>query len=156
MTRTLESVPSAGTLPPSWASVATASTIALTTYKKDGTAVTTPMWAALDGGRILTSADNTAWKLRRLARNPSVKLAPCTARGKVKGTFVDGYAYVLDEAGTAASVAAKRNKYAMFRIMQLLRIRKPQIGIVIVPTAAAPVDAAPADAAAADVTKGRS
>jgi uncharacterized protein len=141
MTRPLESVPATDALPPSWVGVAKASTIALTTYKKDGTPVTTPMWAALDGGRILTSADNTAWKLRRLARNPTVRLAPCTARGKVKGSFVDGYAYVLDDAGTAASVAAKRNKYAMFRMMQLLRIRKPQIGIVIVPTAAAPAAA---------------
>lgn len=105
--------------------------IALTTYKRDGTAVTTPMWAAANGERILTTADFDSWKLKRIRKNPDVQVAPCSIRGQVRGDFVAGRARLLGEAETAQAIAAKKRRYLTFRVM--VRFRKPQVGIEIVP-----------------------
>ncbi len=118
----------------SWEPVRRARCVALTTYKKDGTGVTTPMWVAVDGNRILTTSDFDAWKLRRIERNPRVRLAPCTIRGRVTGDFVDGRARVLSEAETGAAIAGKKRRYLMFRVM--VRLRKAQVGIEITPEVA--------------------
>ena len=118
-------------MPSSWEPVRRARCVALTTYKKDGVPVTTPMWVAVDGNRILTTSDFDAWKLTRIARDPRVRLAPCTIRGRVTGEFVDGRARVLSDSETEAAIAGKKRRYAMFRVM--VRIRKPQVGIEITP-----------------------
>jgi uncharacterized protein len=118
-------------VPQSWDPIMKARCVALTTYKKDGTAVTTPMWAGPKDGRMLTSADSDAWKLKRIARNPRVEMAPCTIRGRVTGEFVPGYARVLNEAETMETLAVKKKKYVTFRLM--VKFRKKQVGIEITP-----------------------
>jgi|688.fasta_scaffold347831_2 PPOX class probable F420-dependent enzyme len=115
----------------SWDPIRRARCVALTTYKKDGTPVTTPMWVAVDGNRILTTSDFDAWKLKRIQRNPRVRLAPCTIRGRVTGDFIDGRARVMTEAETESAIEGKKRRYAVFRVM--VRIRKPQVGIEITP-----------------------
>jgi len=121
-------------MPASWEPIRRARCLALTTYKKDGTPVTTPMWVAVDGNRILTTSDFDAWKLKRIERNPRVRLAPCTIRGRVTGDFVDGRARVMTEAETQEAIAGKKRRYAMFRVM--VRVRKRQVGIEITPEVA--------------------
>jgi PPOX class probable F420-dependent enzyme len=116
-------------LPRSWGPVLRSRCVALTTYKRDGTPVTTPMWTVAADGRILTTSDFDSWKLKRIARNPRVRLAPCTIRGRVTGDFVDGYARILSDAETQEVIAGKKRRYAMFRLM--VRLRKPQVGIEI-------------------------
>jgi uncharacterized protein len=118
----------------SWEPIRRARCVALTTYKKDGTPVTTPMWVAVDGGRVLTTSDFDAWKLKRIERDPRVRLAPCTIRGRVTGDFVDGRARVMTEAETQEAIAGKKRRYAMFRVM--VRVRKRQVGIEITPEVA--------------------
>ncbi len=118
-------------LPRSWEPVVRSRCVALTTFKKDGTPVTTPMWTVAAGGRILTTSDFDSWKLKRIARDPRVRLAPCTIRGRVTGEFVDGYARVLSDVETHDAIAGKKRRYAIFRLM--VRIRKPQVGIEITP-----------------------
>jgi len=59
--------------------------ISLTTFRRDGTAVPTPMWFALDGERILVWTSPTAGKAKRIRNNPHVTVAPCTVRGNVTG-----------------------------------------------------------------------
>ena len=118
----------------SWEPIRRARCLALTTYKKDGTPVTTPMWVAVVGGRVLTTSDFDAWKLKRIERDPRVRLAPCTIRGRVTGDFVDGRARVMTEAETQEAIAGKKRRYAMFRVM--VRVRKRQVGIEITPEVA--------------------
>lgn len=118
----------------SWGPISKARCVALTTYKKDGTPVTTPMWVAVEGNRLLTTSDFDAWKLKRIERNPRVRLAPCTIRGRVTGDFVEGQARVMSEAETEEAIAGKKRRYLMFRVM--VRVRKPQVGIEITPEVA--------------------
>jgi uncharacterized protein len=59
--------------------------LALTTFKRDGTPVTTPVWAApLDGGKIGFWTSSSSGKAKRLAHTSKVTIQPCDARGRVK------------------------------------------------------------------------
>ena len=71
------------------------STALLTTFRRRGGAVSTPVSIALGGGRayFVTAADSG--KAKRLARDTSVTLAPCTVSGKVLGQTVRGRARLL-------------------------------------------------------------
>jgi PPOX class probable F420-dependent enzyme len=58
-----------------------AKTILLTTYKRDGAPVATPVSIAFDGDRAFFRSSDEAWKTKRLRNNPSVDVAPATLRG---------------------------------------------------------------------------
>ena len=59
--------------------------LALTTFKRDGTPVTTPVWAApLDDGKIGFWTSSASGKAKRLAHTSKVTIQPCDARGRVK------------------------------------------------------------------------
>jgi PPOX class probable F420-dependent enzyme len=86
-------------------------TILLTTYKRDGTPVGTPVSIAFDGDRAFFRSYDKAWKTRRLRRNPQVELAPSTLRGRPVGPPVAARATLLDgeQADVAASALARRH-----------------------------------------------
>lgn len=87
--------------------------VLLTTFKKDGTGVPTPLWGARDGDRLLMWTVTDSWKVKRLRRNPKVTIAPCDMRGNPRGDAVDATAEILDEAGTARARAAVASKYGI-------------------------------------------
>jgi hypothetical protein len=60
-------------------------TILLTTYKRDGTPVPTPVSIAFEDDRAFFRSYDKAWKTKRLHNNPSVEVAPATLRGKPTG-----------------------------------------------------------------------
>jgi uncharacterized protein len=58
--------------------------LAFTTFKRDGTAVTTPVWAApLSDGKIGFWTSSTSGKAKRLAHTAKVTIQPCDMRGRV-------------------------------------------------------------------------
>ena len=61
------------------------STISLTTYRADGTPVTTPVSKASEDGHTYFRTWDTSWKAKRLRRNPTVEFAPSTLRGRPTG-----------------------------------------------------------------------
>jgi len=71
--------------------------ISLTTFRRDETAIPTPMWFALDGERILIWTSPTSGKVKRIRNNPHVTVAPCTARGKVTGAAFSATATFLPD-----------------------------------------------------------
>ncbi|MRH90088.1 PPOX class F420-dependent oxidoreductase [Nocardia sp. SYP-A9097] len=79
--------------------VGTAKYVLLTTFKKDGTPVGTPLWAALDNGRLYIWTVTDSWKVKRIRRNPEVTVQACDVRGKAHGEIVKGTAVILDDAG---------------------------------------------------------
>ena len=90
--------------------------IALTTFRKTGQAVTTPVWFAISLGTIYVETHAEAGKLKRLRHSARVTLAPCTYSGKVTGSVSEGKARILTESeeSTAASVALAK-KYGVMR-----------------------------------------
>src|SRR5436190_15430962 len=81
--------------------------IALTTFRKTGQAVTTPVMFAERLGTIYVGTRADAGKLKRLRRSGRVTLAPSTYSGKVTGAVSAGEARILTEPleCTAASTA---------------------------------------------------
>jgi uncharacterized protein len=88
-----------------FASAREAKTILLTTYKRDGTPVGTPVSIAFDGDRAFFRSYDQAWKTRRLRNNSRVEFAPATLRGTPTGPPVRGCATLL--AGEQAQIAAR-------------------------------------------------
>jgi len=59
--------------------------VAFTTFRKDGTPRSTPVWLVdADDGRVGFITSSTTWKVKRLANNPRVELRPSDSRGRVK------------------------------------------------------------------------
>jgi PPOX class probable F420-dependent enzyme len=66
--------------------ILTAEFVALTTYRLDGRAVTTPVWAAAEDGRLYIFSNAKAGKVKRLRNSGRATLAPCTFAGKITGS----------------------------------------------------------------------
>ncbi len=98
---------------PTVADLAAAKFVLLTTYRKDGSAVDTPVWAAPDGNRLLVWTVADAYKVRRLRRDPRVSLAICDARGNAKSAAVPGIGEVLDADGSAHARSVIARKYGL-------------------------------------------
>ena len=85
--------------------VRSARTILLTTYRRDGTPVETPVSIAFESGRAFFRSYDKAWKTKRLRNNPNVEIAASTLRGKRTGPLIHARAALLD--GEQARIAAK-------------------------------------------------
>jgi uncharacterized protein len=68
----------------------------LESFKRDGTLVQTPVWFAEDGGALYIYTLANAGKVKRIRRNPRVRLVPCTMRGNVTGQWVEAEATIAD------------------------------------------------------------
>jgi PPOX class probable F420-dependent enzyme len=62
--------------------------VLLTTYRRAGTPVGTPVNIAVDGGRAFVRTFDVAWKLRRGRNNPEVEVATSTWRGEPTGKAI--------------------------------------------------------------------
>jgi uncharacterized protein len=93
--------------------LADAEFVLLTTFRRNGTPVPTPVWVApiADGLGVWTGAE--AGKVKRIRRNGAVTLAECDRRGNPTGPTVPGHARILDEAGAAQVLGAIRRKYGL-------------------------------------------
>jgi PPOX class probable F420-dependent enzyme len=63
--------------------------VSITTFKRDGTPVSVPVWCAADNGTLLVFSEADSWKLKRIGRDAHVRVAPCSARGTPRGPAVD-------------------------------------------------------------------
>ena len=59
--------------------------ICLTTFRKNGVGVSTPVWFGEDAGKLYVMTRSDSGKYKRLRNNPQVRIAPCTMRGKIRG-----------------------------------------------------------------------
>ncbi len=85
--------------------------VLLTTYRRDGTPVGTPVNIAVDGDRAFVRTFDRAWKTKRLRNNPEAQIAPSTARGKPTGPAVRVRARLLSGDEATQAGRALRRKY---------------------------------------------
>ncbi len=69
--------------------------ISLTTFRKTGVAVATPVWFGEDDGKLYVMTRSNMGKAKRIRNNPQVGVAPCTIRGKVTGAEFAATARIL-------------------------------------------------------------
>ena len=91
--------------------LAAAKYMSVTTYKRDGTPVATPVWVVADPPGVSFYSVADQGKIKRIRNNPKVTVAPCTISGKLLGTPVPGSAEILppDEARRVRALIRKRN-----------------------------------------------
>jgi uncharacterized protein len=113
---------------PTFADLAKAQYILLTTFTKDGRPKPTPIWAALDterGDRLLVITEGKSWKVKRIGNTPRVTMATCNMRGRPTSEYVEGTAAVLDKSQTGAVYDAIGKRYgilgAVFNFVSKLR-----------------------------------
>ena len=78
--------------PDPWAPVRGQRAVMLTTYRRDGRSVATPVGYGIDGATLYFMTDPGTGKVKRLRHTATVTLAASTLRGAVKGPAVTGVA----------------------------------------------------------------
>ena len=84
--------------PASFAFLRHSKTALLTSFRRNGQGVGTPVGLTVVGNKAYFTTWSTTGKIKRLANNPRVTLAPCTQQGKTRGLTVEGIARRLEGA----------------------------------------------------------
>jgi len=109
--------------------------ILLTTFRKSGEAVPTPVWFASLDGKLYVWTQAISGKAKRLRKGGLVQFAPSTFSGKPLGITCDGTARILPRDKEAAPAQAFIRKYGFLkRLFDWLWRKTENIYIEIVPT----------------------
>jgi hypothetical protein len=87
--------------------------VSLTTFRRDGTPVATPVWVAQQGDELRVRTGRSSGKAKRLRHDSRVLLAPCDMRGRVTGDVVEGTGRLQDDADTAVTLELIRRRYGL-------------------------------------------
>ena len=74
--------------------------ISLETYRRNGEPVRTPVWFLEENGILYVHTDDSTGKVKRIRRNPKVRVAPSHFRGKPKAKYIDARAELETSPGT--------------------------------------------------------
>jgi PPOX class probable F420-dependent enzyme len=99
----------------------------LITYRRDGTAVPTPAWAADANGKLYVRSERGSGKVKRLRRDSRMLVAPCTVAGTPRGAPLEAHARVLLPAEEPLAERALASRFGwgreLFELsMDLLRV----------------------------------
>jgi PPOX class probable F420-dependent enzyme len=119
--------------------------LSLTSFRRDGTAVATPVWCVIDNGRLLVQTDPQSFKAKRIRRNPAVMIAPCTASGRLRSEPAPARAELLPQSEMDHVGRLMARKYRidrvlilpLYRAVQRLRgapVRAAGVALAITPT----------------------
>jgi PPOX class probable F420-dependent enzyme len=88
--------------------------ISLASYRKDGSLVQTPVWVAPVDGKLVVFTLRETYKVKRIQRNPRVRVAECDVRGKLLGPWLEGTCRLVDDPELEKrAYAALRKKYGL-------------------------------------------
>ena len=108
-----------------FADVAKAKYILLTTFTKDGRPKPTAIWAAPHADSLVAITQEKSWKVKRIRNTPRVTIAECDRGGRPKGEAVEATATILDKAANGATYDALGRRYGLigktFNMLSKLR-----------------------------------
>ena len=120
--------------------------LSLTSFKRDGTGVATPVWFVSDNGHLLVETDADSYKVKRIRHDAHVRIALCDARGRLHGESVEADARILPEEErerverllTQKSRIDRYTIYPLYRLALRLRGRssrthEPPVALEITP-----------------------
>jgi len=104
--------------------------ISLTTRRRDGSLVSTPVWVVSDDGRrLLVWTHASTWKVKRIRRDPRVLVAKSNYRGRERGPRLEGHARIVNAVSVKKLI---REKYGwQKRMLELLSRGKPDTSVTI-------------------------
>jgi hypothetical protein len=108
--------------------------ILLTTFRRDGRAVPTPLWAVRDGDRLACWTPAGTGKVKRIRNSGRVTVAPCDMRGKPLGEAVEAQARIGDTTDTDRVRQLLARKYGLIGRLSVWgsRLRRGRTGTVAV------------------------
>ena len=93
----------------------------LTTLRKNGQEVTTPVWFVKDGENIDVVTTQSTGKVKRLHNNPAARIGPSNQRGKPLGAQIAVVGRLLGESENAPVLQALNAKYGLMkRVIDLM------------------------------------
>ncbi|MET8982408.1 PPOX class F420-dependent oxidoreductase [Streptomyces sp. NPDC004539] len=95
----------------------------ITSYRKNGTGVSTPVWVIRDGDALGAWSAADSWKVKRIRARADVMVGPCDARGNPTGEQVPGTAVICDAPTSARYRTLIAKKYGIFGRLTLLGSR---------------------------------
>ncbi len=112
--------------------------LVIESYRKNGTAVRTPVWFVEEGGVLYVWTLADSGKAKRIRRNGRIRIAPCTASGTPLGEWVEAQAEADASPEALAHVQAlMRRKYGLaFLFFRLLGRGRAYTALAIRPLTA--------------------
>ncbi|MCX5254169.1 PPOX class F420-dependent oxidoreductase [Streptomyces canus] len=104
----------------------------LTSFRKNGTPVATPVWVVRDGDALGVWSAADAWKVKRIQARADVLVGPCDLRGNPTGDQIPATAEICDAATTARYRQLLARKYGIVGRLSLFgsRLRRGVDGTV--------------------------
>lgn len=90
--------------------------VSLSTFRKSGAAVPTPVWFGEQGDKLYVKTRSDSGKYKRVRNNPQVRIAPCTIRGKITGPEFAATARLLPPEDWPRAQDLIERKYWLARI----------------------------------------
>lgn len=117
--------------------------VVLTTFRRDGSPVATPVNVAVDGDRAYIQTGGGTGKVKRILRDSRVTVAPSTARGRATGPAIEATARLLDDAEARHAVALINHKHPIIHkvlVQRAHRLTKTSPALIELSAPAAAVD----------------
>jgi PPOX class probable F420-dependent enzyme len=104
----------------------------VTSFRRDGRAVPTPVWVVRDGDALGAWTVADSGKVKRIRNRADVQVSACDVRGKPSGEQFPGRAEILDAQQTAHYRTLLARKYGLSGRLVLLgsRLRRGVNGTV--------------------------
>ncbi|MEU9265096.1 PPOX class F420-dependent oxidoreductase [Streptomyces sp. NPDC048251] len=104
----------------------------ITSYRKNGTGVATPVWVVRDGDALGVWSVADSWKVKRIRARGDVLVGPCDVRGNPTGEQIPATAEICDAPTTARYRTLLARKYGVVGRLTLLgsRLRRGLDGTV--------------------------
>ncbi|MFE7133696.1 PPOX class F420-dependent oxidoreductase [Streptomyces sp. NPDC057638] len=103
--------------------LATSKYVLLTTFRRDGRAVPTPVWVMRDGDHLAVWSAAEAGKVKRIRNSGRVTVGPCDWRGTPLGEAVPGVADLPGPEATRHYLDLMKRKYGLIARVTLLGSR---------------------------------
>ncbi len=92
----------------------------LTTFRKNGKAVSTPVWYGHTGDHLYVFSLAKAGKVKRLRNSPRAEIAACTGIGRITGPTLKAHARIMPKEEEKIARQALRRKYPIaFRFSEV-------------------------------------
>ncbi|MFF3846727.1 PPOX class F420-dependent oxidoreductase [Streptomyces sp. NPDC002328] len=113
-------------------SLAAGKYLLVTSYRKNGSTVATPVWVVRDGDALGVWTVTDSWKVKRIRARGDVLVGPCDVRGRPTGKQTEATAELCDAATTARYRKLIARKYGISGRLVLLgsRLRRGAAGTV--------------------------
>ena len=104
--------------------------VLLTTFRRDGRAVPTPLWVVPDGAGLAFWTPDGTGKVKRIRNSGRVTVAACDVRGNVRGEAIEAQARIGDHADRRRIGQSLKRKYGLMGRLTMLgsKLRRGENG----------------------------